>query len=143
MFENILICSFAPENNKHVIDTSFEIAKKFNSKIIYLKCIHKELPTFLLFHTPAEKKKQEKLTKKMQETLDEARKEARNNNIAMTTESVFVESLAEYVTNYVNRKEIDLFIADSKPPGDITMHDHKDIVNHIYKNIDCPILTLK
>lgn len=143
MFEIILICSFVPENNKHVIDTSFEIAKKFNSKIIYLKCIHKELPTFALFHTKSEKKKEEKLTKKIQATFDETQKIASDNNISITTESVFVESLSEYVTNYVNNKEIDLFVPDSKPPKDITIHDHKDIVNQIYKNIDCPILTLK
>jgi len=143
MFQNILICSFSTKNNKHVIDDSFELAKKFDSKIILLKCIHKELPTFALFHTKSEKKKQEQLTKEIQKVLDETEELAKQNNISLKTESSFVESLSGYVSSYVNKNDIDLFVADSTPPSEISVNDHKDIVNNIYKNIDCPILTLK
>jgi len=143
MFQNILICSFSTKNNKHVIDVSFELAKKFDSKIILLKCIHKELPTFALFHTKSEKKKQEQLTKEIQKVLDETEELAKQNNISLKTESSFVESLSGYVSSYVNKNDIDLFVADSTPPSEISVNDHKDIVNNIYKNIDCPILTLK
>ena len=143
MFENILICSFVTKNNKHVIDTSFELAKKFDSNITLLKCIHKELPTFALFHTKSEKKKQEELTKEIQKVFVETEEIAKQNNISLKTESVFVESLSGYVPTYVNKNKFDLFVADSTPPSDILMHDYKDIVNNIYKNIDCPILTLK
>ncbi len=75
--------------------------------------------------------------------FDETEEIAKQNNIPLKTESSFVESLSEYVSTYVNKNKIDLFVADSTPPSDISMHDHKDIVNNIYKNIDCPILTLK
>lgn len=143
MFKNILICSFVPENNKHVFENAIEIAKKFDSNIVSLKCIHEELPTFALFHTKSEKKKKEQLTKKIQTAFDETEKIAKLHNISIKTESVFVESLSEHVSAFVNKNEFDLFIPDFTPPSDITLHEHKDIVNKIYKNIDCPILTLK
>ena len=143
MFKNILICSFVTKNNKHVLETTFELAKKFDSNIILLKCIHKELPTFALFHTKSEKKKQEELIKKIQIIFDETEEMAKQNNISLKTESVFVESVSEFISTYVNKNNIDLFVADSTPSSDISMHDHKDIVNSIYKNIECPVLTLK
>jgi len=143
MFNNILICSFVPKNNKHTIETTFKIAKKFDSSIIFLKCIHKELPTFAFFHRKSEKEKHEGVTKEMQLEQEEFEEMAKKNNISIKTEGVFVESLSEYVATYVKNNNIDLFVADSSPPSDITLHDYKDVVNHIYKDIDCAILTLK
>ena len=143
MFNNILICSFVPKNNKHTIETTFEIAKKFDSSIIFLKCIHKELPTFAFFHRKSEKEKHEELTKETHLALEEVEEMAKQNNISVKTESVFVESVSEYVTTYVKKNDINLFVPDSTPPSDISMHDHKDVVNRIYKYIDCAILTLK
>ena len=132
-----------PKNNKHTIETTFEIAKKFDSSIIFLKCIHKELPTFAFFHRKSEKEKHEELTKETHLALEEVEEMAKQNNISVKTESVFVESVSEYVTTYVKKNDIDLFVPDSTPPSDISMHDHKDIVNRMYKDIDCAILTLK
>ena len=143
MFKNILICSFVPKNNLHTIDTAFELAKKFDSSIIFLKCIHKELPTFAFFHRKSEKEKHEDLTKEMQLELEEFEEMAKKNNISIKTEGVFVESLSEYVIPFVKNNNIDLFVVDSTPPSDITMHDHKDVVNRIYKDLECAILTLK
>ncbi len=143
MFNNILICSFVPKNNMHTIDTTFEIAKKFDSSIVFFKCIHKELPTFAFFHRKSEKDKHEGVTKEMQLELEEFEEMAKKNNISTKTEGVFVESLSESVISFVKKNNIDLFVADSTPPSDISLHDHKDVVNRIYKDIDCAILTLK
>jgi hypothetical protein len=143
MFKNILICSFVLKNNLHTIDTAFELAKKFDSSIIFLKCIHKELPTFAFFHRKSEKKKHEEATKEMQRELEEFEEMAKKKNISTKTEGVFVESLSESVISFVKKNNIDLFVVDSTPPSDITLHDHKDVVNRIYKDIDCAILTLK
>ena len=132
-----------PKNNEHTIDTTIELAKKFDSNVIVLKCIHKELPTFAFFHRKSETKKHEELTKETHLALEEVEEMAKQNNISVKTESVFVESVSEYVTTYVKKNNIDLFVPDSTPPSDISMHDHKDIVNRIYKDIDCAILTLK
>jgi len=143
MFNNILICSFVPKNNKHTIDTAFELAKKFDSSVIFLKCIHKELPTFAFFHRKSEKEKHDNTTKEIQLELEEFEEMAKQNNISVKTESAFVESLSEYVTTYVKENNTDLFVVDSTPPSDISMHDHKDVINRIYKEIDCAILTLK
>ena len=143
MFDNILICSFVPQNNKHVIDTALELAKKFDSSITSLKCIHEELPTFAFIKTRSEKQQKEKLTKEIQLAFEETEKLAKEHSVSIKTESAFVESLSEYVTSYIKEKKIDLFVPDFTPPEDITLHDHKDIVNQIYKNIDCAVLTLK
>ena len=143
MFNNILICSFVPENNKHVIDAALELAKKFDSSITSLKCIHEELPTFAFIKTRSEKKNKEKLIQDIQSAFEETEKLAKEHSVLIKTESAFVESLSEYVSNYIKEKKIDLFVPDFTPPSDISLHDHKDIVNQIYKNIDCAVLTLK
>ena len=143
MFNNILICSFVPENNRHVIDTAFEIAKKFDSAIVLLKCLHESHPTFGLFKTKTDKKKQNELDEKIQLALEESEEMARNHNIPIKTESMFAESISEHVSAYVDKNNIDLLVVDSVPPLDIDIEHHKDIVNRIYQNIECPILTLK
>jgi len=143
MFNNILICSFVPRNNKHVIDTAFELAKKFDSNIIVLKCIYESIPTFGFFKIKSEKKKHAELTKKIQLALHETEEMANHYNISIKTESIFVTSLSESVITYVQKNDIDLMIVDSTPPTDIDEGYHKDIINHIYKNIQCNVLTLK
>ena len=147
MFENILICSFVPKNTEHAIETafntSFELAKKFDSEIILLKCLHEGHPTFGLFQTKSDKKKQNELTGKVQLALKEFEEMAKENDVSVKTESVFADSLSEYVSAYVHDNNIDLLVADPSLPSDINVQDHKDIVNRIYKHIECPILTLK
>ena len=147
MFDKILICSFVPKNTKHAIETafntSFELAKKFDSNIILLKCLHEGHPTFGLFQTKSDKKKQNMLTKEVQLALEEFEEIAKRHNISVKTKIIFVDSLSEYVAAYVHKNNIDLLVADPSHPSDIAIQDHKDIVNRIYKNIECPILTLK
>ncbi len=143
MFNSILICSFVPENNKHVIDTTFELAKKFDSNIVLLKCIHEGHPTFGLFRTKSDKKKQSELAKKTQLALEEIEELAKNSSISIKTESVFVDSLSEHVSTYVNKNNFDLLVMDSSRALDIDVGHHKDIVNRIYQNVGCAVLTLK
>ncbi|MDH3833311.1 MAG: hypothetical protein OES34_03995 [Nitrosopumilus sp.] len=143
MFQNILICSFVLKNSQYVIGITFELAKKFNSNIIFLKCLHEGHPTFGLFQTKSEKKKQNELAKEAQLALQEFEEMAKYYNISVKTENVFVDSLSEFVAIYVQKNNIELLVVNSTPPSDIDIHNYKDIVNHIYKNIECPILTLK
>ncbi len=143
MFNNILICSFIPENNTHVLDVTFELAKKFESQILLLKCLHEAHPTFGLFKTKSDKKKQNELHEKVQLVLQEIEKMAKDSGVSIKTESMFVDSLSEHVAEYVNKNDVDLLVVDSNPPLDIDTGHHKDIVNSIYKNIECPVLTLK
>ena len=143
MFRHILICSFVPENNKHVIDTTFELAKKFDSNIVLLKCIHEGHPTFGLFRTKSDKKKQSELAKKTQLALEEVEDLAKNENISIKTESAFVDSLSEYVISFVSKNHMDLLVIDSTLPSDTDIELHKAVVNRIYQNIECPVLTLK
>ena len=83
------------------------------------------------------------LTQEVQLALEEFKEMAKRYNISVKTEIIFVDSLSEYVAAYVHKNNIDLLVADSSPPSDVAIQDHKDIVNRIYKNVECPILTLK
>lgn len=143
IFQKILVCSFVTNNNLESIKIAFTLAQKFDSDVILLKCLHKESPTFGLFQTKSEKKKEKSINEKTQSSFDEVTEIAKNYNISLKTESVFVESVSEYITSYVDKNAIDLLVADSTPPLDINLQDHKDVVNRIYKNIECPVLTLK
>ena len=143
IFQNILVCSFVSKNNLDSINIAFTIAQKFTSNVTLLKCLHKESPTFGLFQTKNEKKKEQDLNTKTQSSFDEVQKIAEDFKILVKTESVFVESVSEYITSYVEKNNIDLLVADSIPPSDVDLQDHKDVVNRIYKNIECPVLTLK
>lgn len=143
MFRHILICSFVPENNKHTIDTTFELAKKFDSSIISLKCIFEDHPTFGLFKTKSDKRKQNELTQKIELALEEIEEMAKNENISIKTESAFVDSLSEYVISFVSKNHMDLLVIDSTLPSDTDIELHKAVVNRIYQNIECPVLTLK
>ncbi|NND85779.1 MAG: hypothetical protein HKM23_00300 [Nitrosopumilus sp.] len=125
------------------MNTVFTIAKKFDSNVIVLKYFHKNLPTFTLFQTKSEKRKQENLIQKTHLELEKVEEMAKSFNVNIKTECVFVESLTEHITDYVQKNNIELFVADSNPPSDMNIQDHKDIVNRIYKNIECPVLTLK
>jgi len=143
MFNNILICSFVPENNEASLDTVFTLAKKFDSNIVLIKCFHKDLPRFMLFHTKSEKRKENELLQETQLELKKVEELAKSYDVFVKTEYVFVESLSEYITSYVHKNHIDLLVADHIPPSDISVQDHKDVVNRIYKNIECSVLTLK
>lgn len=121
----------------------FTLAKKFDSNVVLLKCFHKDLPTFTLFHTKSEKRKQNELIQETQLELEKVKEMAKSYDVFVKTECVLVESLSEHITSYVQKNDIDLLVADSIPPSDIAVQDHKDVVNHIYKNIECPVLTLK
>ena len=143
MFENILICSFVSKNNKASLNTVFTLAKKFDSNVVLLKCFHKDLPTFTLFHTKSEKRKQNERIQETQLELEKVKEMAKSYDVFVKTECVFVESLSEHITSYIHKNNIDLLVADSTPPSDIDVQDHKDVVNHIYKNIECSVLTLK
>ena len=132
-----------PRNNKDVIDTAFELAKKFNSNIIILKCIYESVPTFAFFKIKSEKKKHTELIKEIELVLKETEEMAKHHNISIKTEYVFVTSLSESVITYMQKNDIDLLVVDSTPPTDIDEGHHKDIINQIYKNIECNVLTLK
>ena len=103
MFSNILVCLFVPKNNKTSIYTVFALAEKFDSNIVLLKCFHKDLPTFTLFHTKSEMKKQNELAKETQLAFDEVKEMAKLYNISVKTKSIFTESLSAHVTGYIQK----------------------------------------
>lgn len=143
MFKKILNCSFVPKNNKEIIHNTFLIAQKFDSDIVFLKCIHQSLPTLALFHTKSEKAKKEKLVEEIHQNFEEIKDYAKNIKINVKTENVFVDSLSEFLSEYVKKNEIDLFIPDSIPSSDVDIQGHKDIINRIYSHNECAILTLR
>ena len=107
------------------------------------KCIFEDHPTFGLFKTKSDKRKQNELTQKIELALEEIEEMANNENISIKTESAFVDSLSEYVISFVSKNHMDLLIIDSALPSDTDIELHKAVVNRIYQNIECPVLTLK
>ncbi len=91
----------------------------------------------------SEKKKENDLIQEVRLELKKVEEMAKSFNVRVKTECVFVESLTEHITTYVQKNNIGLLIADSNPPPNTDIQDHKDVINRIYKNIECPILTLK
>lgn len=104
--------------------------------------LSQNLPAFTLFQTKSEKRKQDNLIQKTRLELEKVEM-AKSFNANVKIECVFVESLIEHITAYVPKNNIELLVADSSPPSDMGIQDHKDIVNRIYKNIECHVLTLK
>jgi len=143
MLENLVIYSASPKNNDLTIKMTFALAEKFNSKITLLKCIYKNTPKFGLFQTSLEKENEGLLKKEAEDALSNLKIMAKQSNVSIETRLVFVDSLCEYVSGYVKKHKVDLLIADSIPPEDITNLDYKETVNRIYSNVTCPILTLK
>lgn len=106
-----------------------------------LKCIYKDIPIFRFFKIKSEKKKHKDLTEKIQIALKEIEEIAKHHKIFIKTESVFTESLSITITTDIQKNDIDLLVVDSVSPSDIDDASYKDIINDIYKNSECNILT--
>ena len=141
MFENILVVFFTFENTEHVTSMAFSIAKKYEAKVDVLKCIYKEPPKFVVFETKSEKKQHQQRLADAQDSIKPLEAIAKESGLSFQSEVVFTEELSEYVTTYVKSNKVDLLIMDTSQHHE--GEDNKDLVNRIYKEIDCPTLTLK
>jgi len=140
MFDNIVIVFFTVENTESVYTMAFSIAKKFEAKVDILKCIYKEPPKFVVFETKSEKVKSAKKLEDAQNSLNALEKIAAESNLSIKTQVDFTEELSEHVVKFVKSHKVDLLIMDTHQHHD--GEENKDLVNRIYQEVDCPLLTL-
>lgn len=143
MFQNILVVFVTPEHTDHTYEAAFELAKKFNSKITFLKCIVKPTPAFGFFDTKDEKEAHKKELEEADKSFDEIEDLAKKFEVAVSTKVKSVESFSDFLVEYIDENHVDLLIIDSHSISKAEHDDHKETINKIYEEISCPLLTLK
>ena len=143
MFQNILVVFITLEHTEHTYEAAFELAKKFNSKITFLKCIVRPSPTFGFFHTKKEKESHNKELQDAEKSFREIGDLALKFGVSINTKVESVESFPEFLVSYIEENHVDLLIIDSHSLDEAEHQDHKAKINRIFEEISCPLLTLK
>lgn len=143
IFENILVIFITLEHTEHTYDTAFELAKKFNSKITFLKCIVEPQPRFGFFYTKKEKEFHKKELHDAEKSLHEIEDLAKKFDVSIKTLVESVESFPDFLVSYIEKNHTDLLIIDSHSLDEAEHQDHKATISEIFEEISCPLLTLK
>lgn len=143
MFKKILVAFITLTHTEHTYEAAFEIAKKFGSEITFIKFIIKPAPKFGFFETKGEKKHHENELIEAQGSLTKIEEMAKKENLPIKTKVSSTESFAEDLISYIELNKIDLVIVDSHSLDEAEELEHKDLLHKIFKNIECPFLTLK
>ena len=143
MFKKILVAFTTTTHTEHTYEATFEIAKKFDSEITFVKYIIKEPPKFGFFETSGEKKRHKKELDKAKESLAKLEEYAKQENLSVKSKVLSTESFAEDLISYIEKNKVDLMIVDSHSIDEAEELEHKDQLHKIFKNIECPFLTLK
>ncbi len=142
MFEKILVLFTTDEHTEHTAEVAFEVAQKFESKITFLKCLTKEPPKFGFFESKGQVKDREQRLIEGKDSLKIQEDAAKKLNIEIETQVDATDSLQDFLVEYVNSNPVDLLIIDSHSLDEVQKDDHKEMINRIYTNVSCPILTL-
>ncbi len=143
MFQNILVVFITHGHTGHTYEAAFELAKKFNSEITFLKCIVKRAPTFGFFHTKGEKESHKKELEEAEKSFDEIEEEAKKFDVSIKTLVESVESFPDFLVSHIKKNHVDLLIIDSHSLDEAKHQDHKATINKIFEEVSCPLLTLK
>ena len=143
MFQNILVVFITLEHTEHTYDAAFELAKKFDSKITFLKCIVEPIAMFGFFHTKKEKESHKKELQDAEKSLHEIENIAKKFDVSINTLVESVESFPDFLVTYIEKNHTDLLIIDSHSLDEVAHQDHKATINKIFEEISCPLLTLK
>ncbi len=143
IFQNILVVFITLEHTEHTYDAAFQLAKKFNSKITFLKCIVKPHPIFGFFHTKKEKESHKKELQEAEKSLHEIEDLAKKFDVSIKTIVESAESFSDFLVSYIEKNHTDLLIIDSHSLDEVAHQDHKATISKIFEEISCPLLTLK
>ena len=143
MFKKILVIFTTTTHTEHTYEATFEIAKKFDSEITFVKYIMKEPPKFGFFETSGEKEQHKNELKEAEESLSRLEEKAKKENLTVISKAISTESFAEDLISYIEENKVDLAIIDVHSLDEAEELEHKDLVHKIFKNTSCPILTLK
>ena len=142
MFTNILVTFVTSTNTGHTSDVAFEIARKFNSKITFLKCLEKDPPKYGFFDSKGQVEEHQEEIKTAQESLNILVEKAKKLNVPVDSKIESTESLSNFLVSYVKENAYDLLIIDSHSLDEVHIEDHKEMINRIYTKLSCSILTL-
>lgn len=143
MFKKILVVFTTTTHTEHTYQATFEIAKKFDSEITFVKFIMKEPPKFGFFETSGEKKEHKDELSEARESLSRLEGKAKKENLAVSSKVISTESFAEDLISYIESNNVDLAIIDIHSIDEAEELEHKDLVHKIFKNTSCAILTLE
>ena len=143
MFKKILVIFTTLAHTEHTYEAAFEIAKKFDSEITFIKYIIKSPPKFGFFETSSEKKQHKKELTEAHESFTQLEEQAKKENISIISKVSSTESFAEDLISYIESNNVNLVIVDSHSLDEAEEAEHKDLIHKIFKNISCPFLTLK
>ena len=143
MFKKILVVFTTTTHTEHTYEATFEIAKKFDSEITFIKFIIKPAPKFGFFETGSEKKQHQKELDEAHESLARLEEKAKKENLSVLSKVASTESFAEDLISFIESNNVDLVIVDSHSLDEAEEIEHKDLIHKIFKNISSPILTLK
>jgi nucleotide-binding universal stress UspA family protein len=142
MFEKILVAFVTSTHSGHTSDVAFELAKKFNSKITFLKCLEKEPPEYGFFESKGQKEDHHEDIGEAKHSLKKLEERASKLNIPVDSKIESTESISNFLEYYVKFNHFDLLIIDSQSLDEVHLEDHKEMINGIYTNLSCAILTL-
>jgi len=143
MFQNILVVFVTSTHTGHTSDIAFEIAKKFDSKITFLKCIEKPIPKFGFFHSKGEKKEHQKDLEDAKKSVHALEENGKKLNVTVDSKVESIESFTDFLIPYIQSNKIDLLIVDSHSLDEIHHENHKEMINTIFTTVSCPLLTLR
>ncbi len=142
MFKKILVTFVTSTHTGHTSEVAFELAKKFDSKITFLKCIEIEPPKYGFFESKGQKIEHQEQLNKAKKSLEELEQRAKELNIPVELKAESAESVSNFLVTYVKSNDFDLLIVDSHSLDEVHLEDHKDMINRIYTELSCSILTL-
>ena len=142
MFQNILVTFVTSTHTGHTSEIAFEMAKKFESKITFLKCIETAPPKFGFFESKGQKKEHQDELEEAKESLHSLEEKAKKLNIPVGTKIESTESISNFLVSFMRSNSFDLLIIDSHSLDEIHLEEHKEMINRIYTKISCSILTL-
>ena len=142
MFKKILVTFVTSTHSGHTSEVAFELAKKFDSKITFLKCIEKAPPEYGFFESKGQKIEHQEELNQAKHSLDKLEQRAKELNIPVELKAESAESLSNFLVSYVKSNKFDLLIIDSHSLDEVHLEDHKEMINRIYTKLSCSILTL-
>ncbi len=91
----------------------------------------------------------QKVKKKTIKDIDEAKdslkaieERAKKLNVPVDSKIESTESVSNFLGSYIKSNHFDLLIIDSHSLDEVHLEDHKEMINRIYTNLSCAILTL-
>ena len=142
MFKKILVTFVTSTHSGHTSDVAFELAKKFNSKITFLKCLEKAPPKYGFFESKGQKEDHQKDIDEAKDSLKAIEERAKKLNVPVDSKIESTESVSNFLGSYTKSNHFDLLIIDSHSLDEVHLEDHKEMINRIYTDLSCSILTL-